>query len=70
MMLTQLYISSASVQKLAFGSLSQVEALAEHMRAESHTVSAIHGEQLPEERKRIMKVCVLRSSGGCNVHRS
>ena len=34
-----------------------MEALAEHMRAESHTVSAIHGEQPPEEQKRIMKVC-------------
>ena len=35
--------------------------LADQMSAEDHTVSAIHGDQLPDERKRIMSVS---SSGG------
>jgi len=34
----------------------QVEWFAEHMRAEDHSVSVIHGDQPPEERKRIMMV--------------
>ncbi len=34
--------------------------LAERMAAEDHTVSAIHGDQHPDERKRIMKVHPLR----------
>lgn len=39
----------------------QVDHLAEYMRAQDHTVSTIHSDLTPEERKRIMKVSIIMS---------